>query len=67
MIKTQSDDQQATPKSINVQSDFDGDSDDLESYDSNPALFSDDEEEAKRNPLSAVQAILNQTKQQQTT
>lgn len=36
--------------------------DDLESYDSNPALFSDEEEENKKNPLAVVEAILNKTK-----
>ena len=32
--------------------------DDLESYDSNPALFSDEEEEAKKNPIALAEAIL---------
>lgn len=36
--------------------------DDLESYDSNPALFSDEEEENKKNPLAVVEAILSKTK-----
>ena len=32
---------------------------DLESYDSNPALFSDEEEETKQAPLAAIQKILD--------
>lgn len=36
--------------------------DDLESYDSNPALFSDDEEEAKKNPMLKLQSFLNLNK-----
>lgn len=37
--------------------------DDVESYDSNPALFSDEEDQKKKNPLAAVEAILTQSRQ----
>lgn len=39
--------------------------DDLESYDSNPALFSDEDEEAKANPMTNIQNILKEVSTQQ--
>lgn len=36
----------------------DDESDGVESYDSNPALFSDEEDEIRKNPMTPLQNIL---------
>jgi hypothetical protein len=48
-VKTQPADDFGQAQSQNNVSD-----DDLESYDSNPALFSDDDEEAKADPMTNI-------------
>ena len=59
-MKTQPADDLGQAQSQNNVSD-----DDLESYDSNPALFSDEDEEAKADPMTNIQNILKEVNNQQ--